>query len=261
MSRDWTQEELQAASTAMQKMGNLSYEEFCKEIKEAGRMEVKFDLTGATRKELVKAAERIVGAKATYKKLPTLAYELEGFTFTKEGALVWDERTAPEAAERLVTALKERGYKALAEVTEPPTEGETAVDALVISLPKDGFTDAALANLDRIIEAKGTLIKKALGAESLAYEVTDDAISFPWFSLAPDADTVTAYTKFIAALGKMCREKKRITAKEKPVENEKYAFRCFLLSLGFIGDEYKADRKILLSRLNGNSAWKSGKPE
>lgn len=261
MSREWTQEELQAASTAMQKMGNLSYEEFCKEIEEAERMEVKFDLTGTTRKELVKAAERIVGTKATYKKLPTLAYELAGFTFTKEGTLVWDERTAPEEAERLVTALTEQGFRVLEEATEPPTEGETAVDALVISLPKDGFTDTALANLDRIIEAKGALIKKALGADSLAYEVTDDTISFPWFSLAPDADAVTAYTRFIAALGKMCREKKRITAKEKSVENEKYAFRCFLLSLGFIGDEYKADRKILLSRLDGNSAWKGGRPE
>ncbi len=44
-------------------------------------------------------------------------------------------------------------------------------------------------------------------------------------------------------------------------ENEKYAFRCFLLRLGFIGDEYKADRKILLSRLGRNSAWKGGKPK
>ena len=224
-------------------------------------MEVKFDLTGTTRKELVKAAEQIVGMKATYKKLPTLAYELAGFSFTKEGTLVWDERTTPEAAERLVTALAKQGFKALTEATEPSTGSETAENALVISLPKDDFTDTALANLDRIIEAKGTLIKKALGADSLAYEVTDEAISFPWFSLKPDKDAVTAYTKFIAALCKMCKEKKRITAKEKPVENEKYAFRCFLLSLGFIGNEYKADRKILLSRLDGNSAWKCGKPE
>ena len=129
-------------------------------------------------------------------------------------------------------------HRVLAEATEPPIGGETAVNGLIISLPKDGFTDAALTNLDRIIEAKGVLIKKALGADSLAYEVTDDAISFPWFSLTPDADVVTAYTRFIAALGKMCMERKRITAKEKAVENEKYAFRCFLLSLGFIGDEY-----------------------
>lgn len=107
------------------------------------------------------------------------------------------------------------------------------------------------------------LVKAAeqiVGADSLAYKVTDNAISFPWFSLIPDTDAVTAYTKSIAALGKMCKEKKRITAKEKPVENEKYAFRCFLLSLRFIGDEYKADRKILLSRLDGNSSWKGGRP-
>ena len=37
----------------------------------------------------------------------------------------------------------------------------------------------------------------------------------------------------------MAKNQKRITAKPKQNENEKYAFRCFLLRLGFIGDEYK----------------------
>lgn len=41
-------------------------------------------------------------------------------------------------------------------------------------------------------------------------------------------------------------------------DNEKYAFRCFLLRLGFIGDEYKADRKVLLKNLSGSSAFKDG---
>jgi CRISPR/Cas system-associated protein endoribonuclease Cas2 len=45
-------------------------------------------------------------------------------------------------------------------------------------------------------------------------------------------------------------------AVEREVENEKYSFRCFLLKLGFIGDGYKVARKILLSRLEGNSAWR-----
>ena len=45
--------------------------------------------------------------------------------------------------------------------------------------------------------------------------------------------------------------------KEKMVENEKYAFRCFLLQLGFIGDEYKAARRVLLKNLTGNGAWKN----
>ena len=48
-------------------------------------------------------------------------------------------------------------------------------------------------------------------------------------------------------------------ATEKDVTNEKYAFRCFLLRLGFIGAEYKADRKILLKNLTGSSAFKTVK--
>ena len=56
----------------------------------------------------------------------------------------------------------------------------------------------------------------------------------------------------------MSRNAKRVTATEKPVDNEKYAFRCFLLRLGFIGSEYKAERKILLKNLSGSSAFKNG---
>ena len=49
-----------------------------------------------------------------------------------------------------------------------------------------------------------------------------------------------------------------MTATEKPAANEKYAFRCFLLRLGFIGTEYKEARKILLRNLAGSSAFKGG---
>ena len=56
----------------------------------------------------------------------------------------------------------------------------------------------------------------------------------------------------------MAKNQKRINAKEKELDNEKYAFRCFLLRLGFIGDAYKAERKILLRNLTGSSAFKSG---
>ena len=56
----------------------------------------------------------------------------------------------------------------------------------------------------------------------------------------------------------MAKNSKRITATDKPTDNEKYAFRCFLLRLGFIGDEYKTARKILLRNLEGNGAFASG---
>ena len=56
----------------------------------------------------------------------------------------------------------------------------------------------------------------------------------------------------------MAKNQKRVNAKEKDVENEKYAFRCFLLRLGFIGNEYKQERKILLQNFTGSAAFKNG---
>lgn len=129
---------------------------------------------------------------------------------------------------------------------------------LVIEMSRSSFTDAALDNLKKLVESKGSLIKKALGAETLELEITDDKVRFPWFEDGTDADAVKAYTHFVAALCEMARVQKRVTAKEKDTDNDKYAFRCFLLRLGFIGAAYKEERKILLQNLSGSSAFKDG---
>ena len=115
-----------------------------------------------------------------------------------------------------------------------------------------------MGNLTKLLDAKGSLIKKALGVQNLGIEILEDRVAFPWFTEMPDADAVKAYTHFISALCEMSKSAKRVTATEKPVDNEKYAFRCFLLRLGFIGSEYKAERKILLKNLTGSSAFKNG---
>ena len=52
---------------------------------------------------------------------------------------------------------------------------------------------------------------------------------------------------------------KNIVKSIKEVDNPKYTFRCFLLRLGFICDQYKQTMKILLKRLSGSSVFKSGK--
>ena len=132
---------------------------------------------------------------------------------------------------------------------------------LVIEMPRSSFTDTALDNLKRLVESKGSLIKKALGTETLELDITDDIVRFPWFGDGTDPDAVKAYTHFVTALCEMARTQKRVTAKEKETDNDKYAFRCFLLRLGFIGSEYKDERKILLSKLTGSSAFKQPKSE
>lgn len=132
---------------------------------------------------------------------------------------------------------------------------------LVIEMPRSSFTDTALDNLQRLVESKGSLIKKALGTETLELEITDDKVGFPWFGDGTDPDAVKAYTHFVTALCEMARVQKRVTAKEKETDNDKYAFRCFLLRLGFIGAAYKEERKILLRNLTGSSAFKTPKNE
>ena len=132
---------------------------------------------------------------------------------------------------------------------------------LTVAMPRESFTDAALENLRKLVDAKGSLIKKALAVDSLPIETDGEKVSFPWFAEGQDSESVKAYTHFIAAICDMARNQKRITAKEKPADNEKYAFRCFLLRLGFIGAEYKGERKILLKNLSGSSAFKNGEPK
>lgn len=125
-------------------------------------------------------------------------------------------------------------------------------------MPRSLFTDSNLENLKAIITSKGSLIKKVLGLADLLLEITDTKVSFPWFTATPTPDEMNAYDTFICKLCEMAKNRKRVNATEKPTENEKYAFRCFLLRLGFIGSEYKTARKILLKNLPGSSAFRNG---
>ncbi len=139
-------------------------------------------------------------------------------------------------------------------------------DQLVIEMPLTGFTPEKLDNLTKLVTAKAPLLKAALGVDELPIQQTDEdggKLRFPWFTVSDkctsnSGDTVKAYTTLIQKLCEAVKEKRHVTAKEREVDNPKYAMRCWLLSLGFIGDEYKASRKVLLSRLDGNCSFKSG---
>ena len=228
-------------------------------------MEIRFNVTGTRRKELVGSISEVIGMKAVYKFMPTCAFVIDNLTIDKEGTLIADDRTDKDTLRKVLEAAEAAGFKAerIPEelLNEAPAE-EAAPDeepnGLVVSMPLDGFTGIALDNLRKLVGSKQSLIKKALGADDLPIEVTDDRVSFPWFHGTFDADTTQAYLHFITSLCAMAKEAKRVTATEKPTDNEKYAFRCFLLRLGFIGNEYKTYRKILLKNLTGSAAFKSG---
>jgi len=132
---------------------------------------------------------------------------------------------------------------------------------LTIEVPIDGFTSTALDNLHRLVSGKATLIMKAIGADALPIERTETTLRFPWFKLSATRVEADAYSIFINALCEMAKKQKRVTLKEKSTDHdgsEKFAFRCFLLRLGFIGKEYMPARKVLLSKLSGSGSFKSG---
>lgn len=227
-------------------------------------MTITINAQGAERKRLVKTIAEWLGEDAHYCGAPTFAYEIARFTVDKNGSLSFSDLIDSEVVERLLQHIYDEGFDidmSAVERAEEETEATTAIgdlNGIIIQLPASQFTEASLANLEALVAAKGNLIKKALGVNDLPIEKTDEYIGFHWFRPFADPQEMEAYTHFITALCEMAKTQKRITAKEKEVDNEKYAFRCFLLRLGFIGEQYKHERKILLRNLEGSSAFKSG---
>lgn len=230
-----------------------------------------YNRSGSERKPLVEAVSQMLDQPAIYQGAPTFAYAIGGCSIDKNGVLSCGDDVHPEAFKTLVEALKERGFTAenvtvediaaagVADgVPEAVTESASGDNTLTVEIPKDGFTEAALENLHKIISSKETLLKKALETDSLPIIDTGDTLRFPWFTLHGMAGEADAYSRLTAAICSMAKEQKRVTAKECSTENEKFSMRLFLIRLGFIGDEYKTARKLLLRNLTGNSSWKSG---
>ena len=254
-------------------------------------MKVNYNIQKEERKAMVGIVGKAVSEKPVYCGAPSFSYKIGAFEITKDGSLCFDDALDKMTVARVRTALRDAGFTsedgeneascADTGADEPSrteaavddlTPAETAVepapteeamaepdeDSLSISLPRSLFTETALKNLDALLRSKGRLIRHAFDIREATYTLTDDRITFSWLHGAITDETAKAYAEFISKLSLMARTQKRVTAKEKVVDNEKYAFRCFLLRLGMIGSSYKESRKILLQNLTGSSAFKSG---
>lgn len=222
-------------------------------------MELHFRETSKKRNEMVAAIAQELNIKATYKGMPSAAYEIGSYTVNRDGSLSFADDVSLEESSRVIDACVMAGFDPIEwDKNTEPEETEADDDlSLTVSMPRELFTDSQLDNLQKLIDAKGSLLKTALAVDALPVIVTEEAVSFPWFTRDIDAEHCAAYTCLITSICKMAKEAKRVTAKEKDTDNPKYAFRCFLLRLGFIGDAFKMNRKILLENLSGSSAFKS----
>ena len=173
------------------------------------------------------------------------------------------------------------------ETTEPAEDADTP-DSLTISMPMARHSVDSLRRLINLIYSRGPLLTKstggAFGCDRELITALDDAgvvkmedlismvaeqggltgltfddgkVNFTGFPMADDPDRSKAFMQLASLMNKHAIEMKRIQAKEVNDENEKYAFRIWLLRIGMNSDEYKTTRKVLMQNLSGHTAFRT----
>ncbi len=233
----------------------------------------------ADRKPLVKAMSTLLQEKPHYCFTPSFAFEFSIGTLDKEAVLHLTPSLNAEAARRFADALSEYGFTCAvcedeerSEIepaskdqepigSEEPgaaTEPSETEQRYTVYIDKASLSEATLAKLEAVVAGKASLLRKALGAESLGILRTPAGYAFPWFQIESTEEERDAYDELVRKLVAFASGIARATATDKPTDNEKYAFRCWLLRLGFIGAQYKRHRSILMRNLNGHAAFKCG---
>ena len=130
--------------------------------------------------------------------------------------------------------------------------------SITVPMPSKEIISETLfeARLTKLLNAKAKLLKKAFNTDTVGFVINDGDITFNWLKGDADPLMIQATMKFVVALVKLISEGQSVKCRERELHSEKYAMRCFLVRLGFIGDEYKQDRKLLVQNLSGSSSFR-----
>ena len=87
-------------------------------------------------------------------------------------------------------------------------------------------------------------------------------VEFRYFESTLHAGKVKGYIQFVLAVAAKALNARAATSRQRTFDptGAKYCWRCFLLRLGLIGDEFKTARKFLLALMPGDAAFRNGRP-
>lgn len=130
--------------------------------------------------------------------------------------------------------------------------------SITVPMPSKELISETLfeTRLTKVLNAKAKLLKKAFKTNTVGFVIKDDNITFNWLKGDADPLMIQATMKFVSALVKLISEGKSVKFRERVLHSEKYAMRCFLVRLGFVGDEFKQDRRMLVQNLTGSSSFR-----
>lgn len=80
------------------------------------------------------------------------------------------------------------------------------------------------------------------------------------FNSTLHAGVVRSYVVLALAMNYQALTAKSVRSSKVQEDNPKFAMRTWLNRIGFIGEEFKNCREHLIKHLEGNAAWRSGKP-
>ncbi len=241
-----------------------------------------FKVTGIERKQVASTMAEALGKEVSYAGAPTFNYQVGDWRIDRESKVTTPE-IQKDTLRAVLDALK--------------TVGAIAEGNGTITLTLNGHNGNTLRNVVNLIWGKQSLIQKALGRETVIlpeslvktinavpidtleefaavvnhaidageiegdsdweFDLADKTLSFSFFNASLDTEEVLAFVTFCQKLSEQAKLQKFSSTKQKEATNDRYTFRCFLLKLGFIGGEYKAERKILLSKLEGSAAFRT----
>ena len=214
-------------------------------------MRVNFCNTKEQKRQMLSIVAQVTGEQSVYLGPPHFTYKIGPYMVDKTGTLITDY-ASDEQTEIILKELEKVGI-----IGERDEKAES--QSLCIGYPRSKMSKEGIERLEHTLKAKGSLIKKALGIKSVEIIVNDEQIGFPWFEGMSSSEHMKVYEGFICALCKYAEKANRASAEEKEVENEKYTFRCFLLRLGYKGDDTRFARKVLLQNLTGDGSFKGGR--
>ena len=93
-------------------------------------------------------------------------------------------------------------------------------------------------------------------ARGFSTERPAHTIEFRAFNGTLHAGEIKAYIQLCLAISHQALASKSASPTRPITVNPKYTFRCWLLRLGFIGEEFEVAREHLTKRLPGNAAWR-----
>jgi len=245
-----------------------------------------FKVTGLERKRIIAIIADVFIEDVEYQGPPTFAYKTtSGWTIDRHSVITTPEILidGQETLREVLDALK--------------TAGAIAEGNLTVILLMDAHTGNTLRNLVNLIFSKQNLIQKALahqeaiipdslvttinavpidtlddfsnivntaidagtiiGESSLDIDMANKTLSFSFFNASLEAQEIHAFGTFCWSLNEQAKQQKFSSTRQRESTNDRYSMRCYLLKLGFIGEEYKVARKILLARLDGDSAFRT----